>query len=216
MLQGEDSLLMYKINSYLARDLLDIEIKDIKSSVFENVWRGEINVLPRITDLVYKVELLNERIYVVTMTGEGCGAYCEEFDMTYTFDLTSGDRIELKQLFGFGGQLDLVNEMITYKKGKIDAKLKEVKKLLLNRELEAGLREHYEEMVILYENCNASNTTLEYIRFIPTETSLKLIAGRCSAHVNRPLDDLWYYEIEIQLSDWTHRLSDYGAWRLSQ
>jgi hypothetical protein len=211
ILGGGNKEIAQKINSYLVKEQLDIEYGRQKKSIFENVWQNDTVLTPVVSDLKYKVELLNKKWYSVTLSGEGCGAYCEGFDNTYNFDLRTGTLLMLDTLFTRQGQKELVDTLVQYKKKTIQEKVDEIKAILNLDTMSAESRQDYEEMVDMYTNCVMETAEdLPYLRYIPEKDSLKIIYGRCSAHYNMAIDELWYFEKEIPIAEWMDRLSPLG------
>lgn len=99
MLKGPNDLVTNRINSHLVDDQLSLELDQEKTSIFEKLWQKPDDPVARINYLKFKVDLLNEKIYTVTISGEFYNAYCESYDMSYTFDLTTGDLLTLDTLF---------------------------------------------------------------------------------------------------------------------
>ena len=210
LLEGENEEVTSKINSYLIREQLDLEFGAEKQSIFENIWQQPSDPVARINYLTYKVELLNKRLYSVTISGEFCGAYCEGFDVTYTFDLVSGSLLILPSFFNEEGEVKLRNLLTEHKKSLINKKLAEIKNTLKTADIDANEKDHYSQMFELYESCNSEYDDLEHFRFIPSAKKMLIIYGRCSAHYNRALDDLSDFKKEIILSQWENDLSKLG------
>ncbi|PLW92665.1 MAG: hypothetical protein C0592_09655 [Marinilabiliales bacterium] len=211
ILKGGDEEICEKINKYLIEDHLYINYGTEQNSIFENVW-GNDEDPAMIYSLAFEVDLINERMYSVTLSGEYCGAYCEGYETTYTFDLETGDIITLNMLFTEEGLEGIVEEMEKNKKEKIEAKLEEVHAMLASDTLADEMRDYYTEMVDMYENCEcvASIEYLEYQRFIPADDYLIVVYGRCSAHYNMAMDELWYFELELPFEQWSGLFSDYA------
>lgn len=210
LLEGPDTNIIAKVNSHLLWEQLDMELGKQQVSIFENVWQTADEPIARVNYLTYQVELLTDTLYSVTISGEGCGAYCEGFDMTYTFDLSNGQFLSLPDLFTTEGQKALLHELSEYKAEQINKKILELKGSLMLDTMSTEDREMYTEMLELYQNCDSEYDDLEYFRFIPSRNELTIIYGRCSAHYNRAVDDLWYFKNTISLDDWKTELSETG------
>jgi hypothetical protein len=210
ILDGPNKKITQEINSHLVKDQLSIEFGNEETSIFENVWQQPDAPFAQINYLTYKVELLNDKLYTVTISGEFCSAYCEGYDMTYTFDLSSGKLLNLDTLFNKIGQEQLLNELIGFKSKKIKEKVEKLKQLTKSDTLDKDHLELYENMLELYSYCNSEYADLKDFRFIPTNDSIKIIYGRCSAHYNRAIDDLWYFNKVISINEWTESLSELG------
>lgn len=210
ILEGPNETVTDRINSYLVSDQLNIELGQEEKSIFEKVWQKPDDPVARINYLTYKVNLLNDQLYTVTISGEFCSAYCEGYDMTYTFDLATGDLLTLDTLFSENGQEKLLNELTEYKRRLIENKINELKQVTQSDTLDSEDQELYERMLELYQDCRSEYADLKHFRYIPSQDSLKIIYGRCSAHYNRDVDELWYFKKAISIDEWNEQLSEIG------
>jgi hypothetical protein len=212
ILKGGNKDICEKINKYLLEDQLYIEYGSEKTSIFENVWQSEEQPVAMIYSLEYGLEILNENMYSVTISGEFCGAYCEEYNTTYTFDLKTGELITLSLLFTEDGLEALKNDMIKNKQETIATKIKEINTILAAESITKDDQSFYTEMLDLYESCDYEMSTedLEFTRFIPANDYLIVVYGRCSAHYNMYVDELWYFELELPFEKWNGLFSDYA------
>ncbi|MBL6656040.1 MAG: hypothetical protein ISP67_02975 [Flavobacteriaceae bacterium] len=214
ILEGSDNNVAQKINSYLIEDQLENEYGKEKESIFENIWQTKNSPTARINSLSYKVELINKKLYTVTISGEFCSAYCEWYDMSYTFDLLSGDLLTLNTLFSIEGQDSLLQELIEYKRELIEQKIIKINEIIQSDTLDTDERNYYQEMLDLYQDCDSEYDELKNFRFVPSQNSIKIIYGRCSTHYYRNIDELWYFEKEIIIDNWIYQLSEIGKEKL--
>lgn len=210
ILEGPNKTVTRKVNSFLVNEQLSIEFGQEKESIFENIWQKPDNPTARINYLTFKVNLLNEKLYTVTISGEYCGAYCEGYDMSYTFDLKKGDLLTLDTLFSENGQERLLRELTQHKRTLLERKIEEVKQITQSDTLDSGDEEYYRNMLDLYQNCDSKYADLKNFRYIPSQDSLQIIYGRCSAHYNRNVDELWYFNKSVSISEWSEELSEIG------
>ncbi len=214
ILKGGDRKVANKINSRLIKDQLYLEYGHEKNSIFENVWKTPEKFMYNVGELRYDIELFNDALYSVSISGEWCSAYCEHYDMTYTFDLESGDLLHLDTLFTPQGQQELFAELVEFKSDAINLKIAELDSILDSNSLKPEDEEYYAEALDLYLNCTSEYDHLKTFRFVPLNNRLKIIYGRCSLHYNRHIDDLWYFEKTIDLEKWSDRLSKIGLKKL--
>lgn len=210
MLLGPDKNITHKINRYLVSHQLGIELGKEQTSIFENIWHSSEQPLSHINNLSYTINLLNNKLYAVTISGEFCSAYCEGYDITYTFDLTTGDVIPLDLFFSEYGQKILLNKLNSFKETILNEKIAELKERIESNRLDDELREYSKLMLELYENCNRDHASLSDFRYIPSDDTLDIFYGRCSAHFNRSIDELWYFNTTISINEWYQYLSDLG------
>lgn len=210
ILDGSNKTVTNRINSTLIFKQLDIDYGKEKNSIFENVWQKPDDVVAQLNYLTYQVELLNDKLYAVTISGEFCSAYCEGFDMTYTFDLNSGTLLTLDTLFNPKGQIKLLKVLIDHKTDLIQNKLEQQDSILKSNNIKDEEKQFHQDMISLYKDCNTEYSELKNFRFIPSQDSIKIIYGRCSAHYNRDIDELWYFQKIISTDEWLEQLSEIG------
>ena len=199
-----------KINAYLIREQLQLEYGKQKASIFENVWPIPDEMRPTVTSLDYKIENLSNKVYSITVSGEYCSAYCEGYDASYNFDLVTGELFSLDTLLTPAAKNELTQQLAKLRKDQIDSIMKVGRERLASDTLSGDDREYYTEMVEMYDMCSANGFYLESVRFIVMPSKIRFFLPRCSAHVNQNVDELWYIESEIRISDWKNKLSDYG------
>lgn len=148
-----------------------------------------------------------KNILSIALDGEASGAYPEGFSIWKNFDLRTGNVINAKDLFQ-PGSIKTVEHIIQ----------KQVKKRIDDflAELKAGknLSEESQEQISIYENCFVDHT-LEYIEFYFGKDQLTFVAGRCSNHAMRALDDLGSHVVEIPYKDLEKYWSSYARNLLS-
>lgn len=215
IVKGGDPVVAQKMNAYLMENELNIKPGDQKISIFENVWRTEEKFMPDVSDLMFGVNFSNEKLMCISITGEACGAYCEEYENNYTFDLQTGNIVSLKELFTPDGQQELLRQINTYKREVLDKKIAEIKSIIALDTLSSEEDVlYYQEMFYLYESCDANHGSLEYFEYVPSDEYIYIIAERCSSHVDQYVDELWDFEIEIPLSSNIGLLSEKGKEKL--
>ena len=202
------------INNTLVSDFLDIERNKIKKSIFENIWPNEENSNGRLSDISYEVLQNSKRIFSISISAEGCGAYCEPFTRYYNFDLQTGKLFKPEVLFTPSGQKLLLAAINKQKKELLQQKIRSAKELLSKKgsAIDKDDQEYYQEMIEVYSNCLDTQlyTSLEYIQFSLQEKTLVVFTGRCSAHVNRNVDELGDFEFGFSLTNWKKHFSEYG------
>jgi hypothetical protein len=210
LLKGKPISISKKINFEIIKDFLEVNINDNYQSIFENVWSTIENPIPRISDLSYNVNILNTKIYSITLTGETCGAYCEEFSDSYNFDLSKGNKITLEGLFTIEGKVELLQILSTKKKKIIENHLIKLKTKVntSNKEDE----KYINSTIKLYEYCleGIPFVSLEYFDFKVINNNIIITSDRCSNHAMRALDELGEYVYIFKKSDLNSFLNDYG------
>jgi len=203
-----------KINDLLLLDVLDINRKQVKKSIFENVWLTKEIPLPRLNDLSYTMIVNNKKFLSLSISGEGCGAYCEYFTFYYSFNFKTGDIVKPDSLFNKAGRNIFLDSLNSKKKQILKSKVKEIQDTLSSQSVREGKeeREYFEEMLSLYQDCLEKDdvTDFDYLRFYITKSRLFVSLDRCSAHYNRNLDEIGDFELIFKFKDWAKYLTPYA------
>lgn len=193
------------INHDLIKDMLDIDPQKVKKSIFENVWatKQQVTILD---DISFEYRMHRNKIFSVSFTAEGCGAYCENFSKYYNYDLQTGKRIAFTELLTTAGRQYALDSLTRFKKHQLQNKIIEA-----TNSLPGGDSVYYQDMINLYQQCAEDSDTIdpEYTDYIISDSAFIFITGRCSAHVNRNVDELDEFRISIRFTD-RGLLSPYG------
>lgn len=130
-----------------------------------------------------------KNILSIGINGEASGAYPEEFADWKNFDLRTGNYINPEDLFqaeSFKTINGLIQKRIQKRVGDFLTKLKS----------EKNPSEETQDQIGLYEDC-FMEYTLNGIKYFFGKDKLTFVAGRCSNHAMRALDDLGSHEIEF-------------------
>ncbi|NIF04043.1 hypothetical protein F3J23_01205 [Chryseobacterium sp. Tr-659] len=148
-----------------------------------------------------------KNILTIGVHGEASGAYPEEFADWKNFDLRTGNFINAEDLF----QPSSVKTV----EGIIQKKIKKrISDFLIKLKAEKNPTEETEDQIAMYEDCFTEHT-LEDIRYFFGKDKLTFVAGRCSNHAMRALDELDSHEIEISYKDLEKYWSPYAKALLS-
>jgi len=214
IIKTKSSTVSNRINNTLCSDFLEVDRSKIKKSIFENIWPNEENSNGRLSDISYEVLQNSKRILSISISAEGCGAYCEPFTRYYNFDLQTGKEIKLEHLLTPAGKKLLLEAMNKQKKELLQRKISSTKELLSRKgsAIDKDDQEYYEEMIEVYSNCLESQlyNSLEYIQFSLQEKTFVVFTDRCSAHVNRNVDELGDFEFGFSLANWKKHFSAFG------
>jgi hypothetical protein len=206
VLNGKKSV-TNSINSKLIQSFFEITVKSVYKKVFQNAWAIKESSINNLSFLNYKINTLNEQLYSVTFYTEGCGAYCEEYDQSFNFDIKSGNRIILDSLFTLTGKKKFLENISNQKSKKINNYI-----TWLEKEQKSKEDQIINQSIELYRTCLKSLPfkSLEYIDFKIKKDSIILASDRCSNHAMRALDDLGDYTFLFHNSDLNILLNDYG------
>lgn len=219
-IKAKNSSISNRINNTLCSDFLDVDRNKIKKSIFENIWPDGENNYDLLSDISYGVLHNSKRIFSISISAEGCVAYCEPFTRYYNFDLQTGKEFKLEDLLTPAGKKLLLEAMNKQKKELLQQKIRSAKELLHKKGSHVAKddKEYYEEMIEVYSNCLESQlyTSLEYIQFSLQEKTLVVFGDRCSAHVNRNVDELGDFEYGFSLANWKKHFNTYGLSLLAE
>lgn len=148
-----------------------------------------------------------KNILSIGIDGEASGAYPEGFSKWINFDLRTGNFINGPDLFRPNAVKTIENLINQKIRKRVDDFLKELK-------ADKNPTEEVQEQIAMYEGCFLENT-LEYIEFYFGKDKLTFVAGRCSNHAMRALDDLGSHSIEIPYKDLGKYWSPYAKNLLS-
>jgi hypothetical protein len=143
-----------------------------------------------------------KNILTMGIHGEASGAYPEEFEDWKNFDLRTGNFINTEDLFQAESR-KTVN-------GLIQSRVKKrVNDFLLKLKSEKNPSEEVQDQIAMYEDCFIEHT-LNGIRYFFGKNKITFVAGRCSNHAMRALDDLGSHELEFTYRELEKYLSIYG------
>jgi hypothetical protein len=212
-IKAKSSTVSNRINNTLCSDFLDVDRNKIKKSIFENVWASEEKSMNRLHDISYEVLQNSSRIFSISISAEGCGAYCEGFTRYYNFNLQTGKQFLLQELLTADGKKLLLESINKQKKETLEHKIRLAKETLRRKgsSLSEEDKEYYEEMIEVYNNClERKYSSFEYAQFSLQQKTLIVFTGRCSAHVNRNVDELGDFEFGFSTTNWKKHFSKYG------
>ncbi|MCD9617320.1 hypothetical protein [Chryseobacterium gleum] len=143
-----------------------------------------------------------ENILTIGIHGEASGAYPEEFADWKNFDLRTGNFINAADLFQ-PGSVKIVDGIIQ-KRVK-----KRISDFLVKLKAEKNPEEETEDQIALYEDCFTEHT-LGNVKYFFGKDKLTFVAGRCSNHAMRALDELGSHEIEFTYKELEKYWSSYA------
>lgn len=194
------------VNNQLIKSLFDIDVYSDYKKVFQNARSTKENRIYYLSFLNYEINTLNDLLYSITFYTEGCGAYCEEYEQSFNFNLENGNKINLDSIFSVIGKKKFLKELSNQKSKKINNYI-----TWLEKEQKSKENQIINQSIELYKTCLKSLPfkSLEYIDFKIKKDSIILTSERCSNHVIRALDDLGDYTFSFHKSDLNILLNDY-------
>lgn len=201
-----DSRVENKINTFLQVDQLEY-IPGSTQNPFKLVSTGKTSYSNYVYFYSWKKLETPKNILSLGLDGEASGAYPEGFSIWKNFDLRTGNFINAKDLFQPGSVKTVEN--LIQKSVK-----KEVNDFLAQLKAEKNPSEEVEDQIAIYEDC-FTDFTLEDIEYYFGKDKLTFVAGRCSNHAMRALDDLGSHVVEIPYKDLEKYWSSYAKNLLS-
>jgi hypothetical protein len=159
------------------------------------------------------------RLLSLFFSGEGCGAYCEDFATTRIFDLRDGRELSLGDLLTVDG-FAAVGRRVDAERRR--AYLKQVRELQALRKTARkgakGEEDDDEDRRTLAEDClkqvetqpSTPDRLVNEVFAIDGRGGLVLSLGRCSNHAMRALDDVGELTVAIPPADLKASLTPYG------
>lgn len=202
------------INFQLQSDMLGVDSGVKEDNIFNKVWRT-IEQTPTFSDIEYEVIYNNNFILSLSISGQGCGAYCEETTNYFVFNLKTGRNLSLDSLFSKEGLIRIVDCINELRHKEISVKIKNIKDTLSLSYIQKdnAQLEQYGDMLKLYEECRDMKIELKYLnlqKFIVMGKKVTVITDRCSNHYNMNIDDLWYFRYHFLMENYKYYLTDYG------
>lgn len=202
----EKPLVENKINTFLQVDQLEY-VPSSEVSPSKLVSSGKTSYSNYVYFYSWEKLETPKNILSIAIDGEASGAYPEGFSIWKNFDLRTGNFINAKDLFQPGSFKTIEN--LIQKNVK-----KEINDFLIQLKSEKNPSEEVSEQISMYEDC-FTNYTLEGIEYYFAKDKIRFIAGRCSNHAMRALDDLGSHVIEFPYKQLEKHWSSYAKNLLS-
>jgi hypothetical protein len=162
----------------------------------------------------------DDRVLSIKFNVEGCGAYCENYEVSYSFDARNGYALDLRDLLTPAGQAAASRRVVEHRKRLYGEQVKSLKKELAaqrKRGEPAEAIKDTEDRIELNEGCldyeqaaDRAKDILTYARFSLEGGGLVLKTGRCSNHALRALDDVADVETVLTPKELATWLTPYG------
>lgn len=189
-----------RINRDLCADFLGVDPDTATGSIFQTVWGDAANELPqRLNSLSWTAGQPLPDLLSIMLSGEGCGAYCEEFTVHYVYDLRDGSRLRYDSLFTTEGLKAVDDTLGGHWRAAVEAQLRLIQDSLRAPGLTAEEKEGWMEAQELYRQCIGERTGLRpYVADMePLAGGLRVWMARCGAHANRELDELEEVSVDL-------------------
>ena len=210
-----------RINAAVWREMLDGATAPTSPG---KTWTPPRDKLPQGTNsLQYTVDLFpaaNPRLLSLSFSGEGCGAYCEEYTSTRLFDLRDGREVSLGDLLTVDGFAALGHRLDAERRRAYQTQVRELRAAL--KAAPKGRKKNDDDdtsdRLALNETClQQAESQPSTPRYLVGDTvsldghgGLRLTRDRCSNHANRALDDVDEVKVAVPAADLKAWLTPYG------
>ncbi len=175
------------------------------------------------SSLQYKAAFMpaaNPRLLSLDFSGEGCGAYCEEFTTTRVFDLRDGRELALGDLLTVDGFAVVGHRVDAERHRAYQKQVREIRAAL--KSAPKGKKkdddDEDEDRLVLNETClkqvdsqlATPDWLVNVVFSLDGRGGLVLSLGRCSNHAMRALDDVDELKVAIPSADLKAALTPYG------
>lgn len=188
---------------------------NVFAGVVPERWSGDVS-------LSFEVVWQNRHLLVIRITGEGCGAYCENWEQYFTYETDSGNAVTPATLMTEEGQEWIAWDSYQRARRTIVDYLAYLEE---NRSNDDSSR--VAEQIDLYRYClnaryNDHGTEEEFRRHLEStgeaawpefrivNDTIFLSRERCSNHAMRALDDLWDNVQGYAITELAPYLTDVG------
>ncbi|MCU6174383.1 hypothetical protein [Citrobacter cronae] len=187
-----------RINDYIFASFINQLPGNNPQTTVNQFANSEMNPTANID---YTVEYRDANVLTLNMFVEGCGAYCESYNVPISFDLASGAAITLSDLFSRSTMAELNTRIRKDIRSQIDTFVAVQKE---------GGDSGYAEF---YASCATYTDGLYYIdKFSLQKDHLAFLNGRCSNHANRAGDELGDFTTKIPTEELHNQFTPYGQY----
>ena len=175
------------------------------------------------SSLEYKSRMIpaaNPRLLSLDFSGEGCGAYCEQFTQTRVFDLRDGRELSLGDLLTVDGFAAAGRRVDAERRRAYGKQVREIRAALKSapRKKKKDDDDEDGQRLALDEDClkqvdsqpSTPESLVSDVFAIDGHGGLVLSLGRCSNHAMRALDDVDEIKVAFSAADLQAALTPYG------
>ncbi|PZO10719.1 MAG: hypothetical protein DCF26_22470, partial [Burkholderiales bacterium] len=172
--------------------------------------------------LQYSAQLIpaaKPRLLSLDFSGEGCGAYCEDFSNTRLFDLRDGRQISLGDLLTVEGFAAVGRRVDAQRRSAYRQQVRQLKAALRSAPRDQrGNESDDADRLALNQEClkqvaaapSTPEWLLSYSFKLNSNKGLVLSIGRCSNHASRALDDVGEITVTIPATSLKGSVTPYG------
>ena len=163
--------------------------------------------MARISEFSWNCSRTTPGVLTIELSGEYCAAYCEGFLKHYLYDLHTGMSLTPEAVFTSSGLVAVNDSLSRSWQRSISDRIQILEDSLRIRDLTAPTVEALNDAIQMYRICFESRPKeAPYIEdMLLLADGLRFVIARCSAHVDRELDELGAISIDLP----KHRLDSY-------
>jgi hypothetical protein len=196
----EQPRLAERIDRDLCVDFLGVDPDTATGSIFQGVWGDTVQAIPQsLYSFSWACGQPLPEVLSIHLTGEWCAAYCEDFAVHYAYDLRNGQRLRFDSLFTPEGRKAVDDTLRTQWQAAVAGQLRQIQDSLRVPGLSAEVRVAWQEASEMYRQCVSERSGMRpYVAdFEARGDGLRVWSARCSAHVNRHIDELGQVAIDL-------------------
>lgn len=219
-----------KINDYLYIDIAGTPAPSkAKDGIVRHLTKDDNDPIAGVTSMQYKVLVNNGKLLSLRTDAEFCGAYCEEYSQSYTFDATTGRYILLQDIFTDAGLVTLKEKVVAARVATMKKEIKRLQKQLAMPASKNIKQDEYavdiESSIALYESClltdakshndevqSGDHHELDF--FTIQSTHIVFTHSRCSNHASRALDEIDQFKNKYSIQSLKPYLTPYAKYLL--
>ena len=218
--QSDNARLAQRINNSIYLEMLELPAPaKLQDGLKEKQTQEGMSP---ISDITFEVGRNDERILVLSMSAEGCGAYCENYSTFFNFDVSSGRRVTADDLFTPAGAAKLLKQLDAQRLARVKAEITTTRMEAKSGKGKPHSKEDLEyvnDKIEMYERCIATMIDPQMVKYWTLGTdkmkigkeAITFVRGRCSNHASRALDDIGDMENAFPIRGLTAYLSAYGS-----
>ena len=203
------------INKDMVRDILVLNLGQQERSIFESIWGGKELDIPFVSDISFKVINNDEKFFCISISYEGCEAYCEHHTVYYVRESSTGKSLPLSQILSGNGMQLLSDSVKSMAKTRIVKRMADIEKIVKVNPLSPEDKGDYNNAIIFYGDCMNGLENIELNQYDLKKTGLDIYMAHCLPHFIRSFDEV-DYSFSFDINTFKDYLTDYGRSLLKQ
>lgn len=229
---GDQPKIAKKINDYLfIRPANTLAPDKASDGIKRHLSKDDDDPMAGVSSLNYKVLLNNGKLLTLQIEGEICGAYCEEFGNSYSFDAVTGRHITLQDLLTESGTEALKQKVYAARVLSMQQTVKRLQKQAHKKPAkhkktnDDDFEPDAEDQILLYKTCLTENAEMQKdemksgdhheLDYFSIDTKrVTFTHERCSNHAERALDQIDEFKNSYNFQSLKPYLTQYAQYLL--